>query len=72
MRRRVPGGASVRAKGRSVEAGPRALASTATDAGATFDKTVTLDANKLEPMNHLRTNPGMGMGITGRIPYRPT
>ena len=39
-----------------------------TDAGAAYDKTVTLDASALEPMITYGTNPGMGMGITGRIP----
>src|SRR5262245_39859774 len=39
-----------------------------TDAGATYDKTVTLDANELTPMITYGTNPGMGMPITGHIP----
>ncbi len=39
-----------------------------TDAGARYDKTVTLDAGALEPMITYGTNPGMGMPITGRIP----
>jgi len=39
-----------------------------TDSGATYDKTITLDAAKLEPMITYGTNPGMGMGITGRVP----
>jgi 3-isopropylmalate/(R)-2-methylmalate dehydratase large subunit len=39
-----------------------------TDVGATYDKTITLDAAKLEPMITYGTNPGMGMGITGRVP----
>jgi 3-isopropylmalate/(R)-2-methylmalate dehydratase large subunit len=38
------------------------------DEGATYDRTVTLDANTLEPMITYGTNPGMGMPITGRIP----
>mgnify|MGYP001398693303 CR=1 FL=1 len=38
------------------------------DAGATYDKTVTLDAGALEPMITYGTNPGMGMPITGRVP----
>jgi 3-isopropylmalate/(R)-2-methylmalate dehydratase large subunit len=38
------------------------------DDGATYDKTVTLDAGKLEPMITYGTNPGMGVPITGRIP----
>jgi 3-isopropylmalate/(R)-2-methylmalate dehydratase large subunit len=39
-----------------------------TDEGAVYDKTVTLDANTLEPMITYGTNPGMGVGITSRIP----
>ncbi len=38
------------------------------DEGATYDKTVTLDASSLEPMITYGTNPGMGMPISGRIP----
>jgi len=43
----------------------RALAS---DAGATYDHTITLDAAALEPMITYGTNPGMGMSIAGHIP----
>ncbi len=39
-----------------------------TDPGATFDKTVTLDASALEPMITFGTNPGMGIPISGRVP----
>ena len=39
-----------------------------TDDGATYDKTVTLDASKLTPMITYGTNPGMGMSITDRVP----
>jgi 3-isopropylmalate/(R)-2-methylmalate dehydratase large subunit len=39
-----------------------------TDEGATFDKSVTLDADTLEPMITFGTNPGMGMKITGCVP----
>jgi 3-isopropylmalate/(R)-2-methylmalate dehydratase large subunit len=39
-----------------------------TDAGATYDQSVTLRADELEPMITFGTNPGMGMPITGRIP----
>ncbi|HET8733045.1 MAG TPA: 3-isopropylmalate dehydratase large subunit [Anaeromyxobacteraceae bacterium] len=38
------------------------------DEGARFDRSVTLDAAALEPMITFGTNPGMGMGIGGRIP----
>src|SRR6266542_1775298 len=39
-----------------------------TDEGATYDKSVTLDASQLEPMITYGTNPGTGMPITGRVP----
>jgi len=39
-----------------------------TDEGATYAKTLTLDANTLEPMVTFGTNPGMGIPISGLIP----
>jgi 3-isopropylmalate/(R)-2-methylmalate dehydratase large subunit len=39
-----------------------------TDEGAAYDRTVTIDANTLEPMITYGTNPGMGMPITARLP----
>ncbi len=39
-----------------------------TDDDATFDRELTLDANKLEPMVTYGTNPGQGVRVTGRIP----
>lgn len=39
-----------------------------TDEGATFDKTVIIDADELEPMITYGTNPGMGMRISGPMP----
>src|SRR6188768_275365 len=39
-----------------------------TDEGATYDKTIILNAAELEPMITYGTNPGMGMKITDRIP----
>ena len=39
-----------------------------TDAGATFDKTVEIDAASLEPYVTWGTNPGMSVGITGTVP----
>ncbi len=39
-----------------------------TDEGARFDRSVSLDAQALEPMITFGTNPGMGMPITSRIP----
>ena len=38
------------------------------DEGATYDKTITLNASDLEPMITYGTNPGMGIRITDRIP----
>jgi 3-isopropylmalate/(R)-2-methylmalate dehydratase large subunit len=40
----------------------------ATDDGAAFDKSVTIDADALEPYITYGTNPGAGMPITGVIP----
>jgi 3-isopropylmalate/(R)-2-methylmalate dehydratase large subunit len=39
-----------------------------TDPGARFDRTITIDASSLEPMVTYGTNPGMGIGIGGRVP----
>src|SRR6187455_3829782 len=53
------------------EAWDRALADWRTlpgDDGASFDRTVTLDAGQLEPMVTYGTNPGMGLPISGRVP----
>ena len=38
------------------------------DAGATYDKTITIDASALEPMVTYGTIPGMGIPITSRVP----
>ena len=38
------------------------------DEDAVFDKEVCFDAADIQPMITYGTNPGMGMGITGRIP----
>ncbi|MEM6641597.1 MAG: 3-isopropylmalate dehydratase large subunit [Bacteroidota bacterium] len=35
---------------------------------AIFDKEITFDGSQIEPMITYGTNPGMGMGISGRIP----
>lgn len=40
----------------------------ASDDGAVYDRTVTLDASRLAPMITYGTNPGMGMPIDGRVP----
>ncbi len=39
-----------------------------TDEGATYDRTIEIDVNALEPMITYGTNPGMGMGISEAIP----
>jgi len=39
-----------------------------TDEGASYDKTVSLNASELKPMITYGTNPGMGMPIDDRIP----
>jgi 3-isopropylmalate/(R)-2-methylmalate dehydratase large subunit len=39
-----------------------------TDDGASYDRTVTIDASRLAPMVTYGTNPGMGMPIDGHIP----
>jgi 3-isopropylmalate/(R)-2-methylmalate dehydratase large subunit len=39
-----------------------------TDAGAAYDRTITLNAADLEPMITYGTNPGMGIAITSRVP----
>ena len=38
------------------------------DADATFDRELHLDATKLEPMVTYGTNPGQGVFVTGRVP----
>ena len=39
-----------------------------TDDGASYDKTIAIDADTLEPMVTYGTNPGMGIPITSRVP----
>jgi 3-isopropylmalate/(R)-2-methylmalate dehydratase large subunit len=39
-----------------------------TDDGATYDRSITIDARALEPMVTYGTNPGMGIPITSRVP----
>jgi 3-isopropylmalate/(R)-2-methylmalate dehydratase large subunit len=39
-----------------------------TDAGATYDKAIVIDGDKLEPMVTYGTNPGMGIFVTGTVP----
>jgi 3-isopropylmalate/(R)-2-methylmalate dehydratase large subunit len=39
-----------------------------TEDGAAYDKSVTIDADQLEPMVTFGTNPGMGIPVTAQIP----
>ena len=39
-----------------------------TDAGATYDREVTIDVSKLEPMITFGTNPSQGIPVTGKVP----
>jgi len=39
-----------------------------TDEGAVYDRTVVIDATSLEPMLTYGTNPGMGLGVTQKMP----
>jgi 3-isopropylmalate/(R)-2-methylmalate dehydratase large subunit len=39
-----------------------------TDDGASYDKSITIDASALEPMITFGTNPGMGIPITAPVP----
>ena len=39
-----------------------------TDEGATYDKSITIDASTLQPMITFGTNPGMGIPITAPVP----
>src|SRR5579883_2742392 len=39
-----------------------------TDEGATYDKSITIDASALEPMITFGTNPGMGIPISAPVP----
>ena len=39
-----------------------------TDEGASYDQSISIDASTLEPMITFGTNPGMGIGITARVP----
>jgi 3-isopropylmalate/(R)-2-methylmalate dehydratase large subunit len=41
-----------------------------TDAGASFDRTVGIDADAIEPMITYGTNPGMVAPVSGRVPER--
>jgi 3-isopropylmalate/(R)-2-methylmalate dehydratase large subunit len=42
--------------------------SLATDTGASYDTSIVIDAATIEPMITYGTNPGLGIGISGRVP----
>lgn len=55
-------------RGAAWDAGLTQWKSLPSDDGATYDQTIALDANALEPMVTFGTNPGMGIPISGRVP----
>ncbi len=55
-------------KGAAWETAVRYWETLKTDEGATYDKVVYFDAQDIEPMVTYGTNPGMGIGISKRIP----
>jgi 3-isopropylmalate/(R)-2-methylmalate dehydratase large subunit len=55
-------------KGAAWDAAVRRWKQLRTDDGAAYDRSVTIDASKLEPMITFGTNPGMGIPITGEVP----
>lgn len=55
-------------KGAAWDAALAAWKALPTDEGATYDHSITLDADTLEPMITYGTNPGMGIPISGHIP----
>ena len=59
---------TTRAGGRGLDAAVERWRELPTDDGATFDRTVTIDADALQPIDACRTNPGMGIPITSRVP----
>jgi 3-isopropylmalate/(R)-2-methylmalate dehydratase large subunit len=38
------------------------------DEGARYDRTIVIDASRIEPMITFGTNPGMGIAVTARVP----
>ena len=43
-----------------------------TDDGAAFDRTLVIDASRIEPMITFGTNPGMGIPVTAAVPSQDT
>ncbi len=58
-------------EGEAFERRVRAWSELPSDAGATFDRTVDVDASALEPFVTWGTNPGMVAPITGAVPELP-
>ena len=55
-------------KGAAWDAAVARWRSLPTDEGASYDKSITIDASALEPMITFGTNPGMGIPITALVP----
>jgi 3-isopropylmalate/(R)-2-methylmalate dehydratase large subunit len=55
-------------KGAAWEAALARWKTLATDDGASYDKSITIEADRLEPMITWGTNPGMGIPISASIP----
>jgi 3-isopropylmalate/(R)-2-methylmalate dehydratase large subunit len=55
-------------KGRAWEAAVERWRKLPSDDGAVYDKQITIDADRLEPMITYGTNPGMGISITSPVP----
>jgi 3-isopropylmalate/(R)-2-methylmalate dehydratase large subunit len=55
-------------KGRAWEAALERWRKLPSDNGAVYDKQITIDADRLEPMITYGTNPGMGISITSAVP----
>ena len=55
-------------KGAAWEAALKRWRQLPTDEGATYDRSIAIDADQLEPMITYGTNPGMGVGITKPLP----
>ncbi|HZD05901.1 MAG TPA: 3-isopropylmalate dehydratase large subunit [Longimicrobiales bacterium] len=58
-------------RGEAWRAAERRWSELASDAGAAFDRTWTMDAGELEPQVTWGTNPGMVAPVTGRVPALP-
>ena len=54
--------------GRAWDAAVEGWRALPTDPGASYDRTITIDASSLEPMVTYGTNPGMGLPISSLVP----